>query len=302
MAKLRDRVFGHLYEGRRNASTIGIYATLIVGVIGIALTIYLSKKEILIKIEYNWTLILLTLLCFVLLVALAYFVLQDRARYAEAQAHTHHAAHVMRDYLAAGDYDDTKTKETIETVLKSLAHLFSTITSTNCWASLKQYDSTKNLVSCTNVVYNPNNSFQDDIDLDTGYEVSKFSSVKTLLNVISEPKRLMEEVGRFYLCQNLHESAEKGKYNHPKLETSHRSGYNRLRKRYGNWPLHASSCLVIPVRWIDETNSAEPIADFKGFLCVDSASTNIFSKRYDVHLAATYADILYSIMHASQKP
>lgn len=232
---------------------------------------------------YGWCLI------FIVLSLIVFIYIRERgAQYylSEYIFYSHYMNHIVRDFVA--DDAVAAPKELLIKILSAVAESFSVSSGRKCHASIKIYNKKNNEIK----YYAYDNSYQIKNGEKDSYPASDFQSIVSILNVDNP---------RYYLSNNIVRDFYQRKYMHPLLKDfkpeyqHHFSGLENTFCVPKNWPLPFRSTLVVPIRFVPETNSLDDYI-YYGFLCVDSVSRNLFDKRYHPEMAAAAADLIYIVM------
>lgn len=224
-------------------------------------------------------------------------------RYAQASIYVHYVNHIIRDSLAkinrevkkgnyAGDALTEEVWETTDNVLSSIATCFNLLSGIHCCVCIKNFNTEHKTID----------TFRRD-PISKEYRKAKKNSKEeyerevpiqenTGFRVLVEEKEPTKN--RYFCCNNLPRSWRKGKYE------------NTSFKRYGKpqkikifniqidwerrWTLPYKSTLILPIRYVNEELQAQ---HYKGFLCIDAASKNIFKPKHCFEVGGAFADILY---------
>lgn len=278
---------------------IFVYVAGSASILGIIFSPYLfPDQDSLRTIIYSIFLVSLVFILFI------HVYLQSRRklhRYSEAILFTHYVNHLVRDHIANIQKCDTSINvfdDILEEILDAIAQCFSMLLGKRCRSCIK--------------------TLNDDFRVNT-YKRDRIS--KKLSARYDDPKEghflrentdfenlwyALEKCSRFYLSNNLLRDWKYKKYKNSSFQTVGEPKLSRLGYVY-NWNLNYRSALVLPIRFFDifkppkqecsleKKPEAQEVDQwkFKGFLCIDCNSRNIFDKQYSPELGATFADILY---------
>jgi hypothetical protein len=123
---------------------------------------------------------------------------------------------------------------------------------------------------------------------------------KDRLSLNSAFCNLLEGKGDYYLENNLPKAFKKGLCKNSSIDT-----YAHGRTGKGASVLPYRSTILWPIRKLQGEREGDPHRDLLrdkhdllGFLCIDSASRNVWSDRYDSEVGAAVADLLYAFLDA----
>lgn len=261
----------------------GVLFTLAFGVVGI----WIGRDNISINIAHDPAVIVCSLVTLSVIVLSIVFGRRSRQRYSEALMHLHYAVHIVRDYCAKNAHSREETERVIVELLDSCSRVFGIITRKNTLCSIKKYNTSDNTVQY--YLHDQLADRKNGIDKNIKIPSDQFASVTYFLEKSKGARR--------YCRQNVQSDFRHNRYFHPSLlGADGPRNYNNFRQKYQDWPLHFSSTLVVPIRYISEDDAGELIDNILGFLCVDSESRGVFNEQYDSEIAATYADLIHLLL------
>lgn len=212
-------------------------------------------------------------------------VYSRKARYAEAMTKFHKAMHCLRDaHSAVQRNEESHSRKCTEECLSFFASAFSLITGVHCRSCIKT-------IAC-----------QGDENKDSSYYVRTFARGSTTPSSPRiEPKCYTEEdwiISNSDLLTLFKTKDNKFFSNNLAKESGYQNSHwpndPREREKFNkNEEYDYISTIVWPIRDIYAEQRNQIIA---GFLCIDSKTRGIFTKRYDVEAGAILADALYPFL------
>jgi hypothetical protein len=204
------------------------------------------------------------------------FVYSRKARFAEATRNIHQAVHSLRD--ASESIKNTNAESARQEICQTLADVqqaFSLITGVSCRACIKTivYDttqqraSTETFLRARGTTSNPTKDSEAPIDNNTDF------------------KMLFEYKVPTFFSNNLGNENPYLNSNWPENNSERNSFLKSQKYDY-------IATIVWPIRAKESGNPPEII----GFLCIDSKTRGVFSRRYDIDVGAIVADTLYPIL------
>ncbi|MBF0155391.1 MAG: hypothetical protein HQL64_16780 [Magnetococcales bacterium] len=227
-------------------------------------------------------------------------------RYAQAVYFYHYANHIVRDYLAQlkAEKLNSKPEHVLQDLTDSIAQCFSIITGKRCRSSVKELfkeESADNFQIKT--------VSRDKI----GEKISNKRAVSVVHTLSGNTDFYnlwysIEGCSRYYIENDI-----PGIWKHRKYENTSfkETGEPEIKNFAGltvitRWPLPYKSTIVFPIRYVGRfeppevgTNEEKSNWRYRGFLCVDCNSRNVFESTLMPELGTGFADLLYIMLDQS---
>lgn len=213
-----------------------------------------------------------------------------KARYAEAMSALHKCSHRFRDafHEIIQGQDKERVRKEIRELLIPFANAFTLITSTRCRACIKiinvkksQKDKRDNIETKKRKYYAETFARSDtpDLSLDKDKEAD--------IEKNTDFSKIFFRQENYYMCNNLINQ-------NPYLNSNWPSDPDERKKFIEREEYDYISAVVWPIQSKPATPFDKPVVI--AFLCVDSLSRNVFTRRYDIDTGAIIADSLYPIL------
>lgn len=254
-----------------NEKTYSILSSSIGLILAFIALFKLNPDEITVAVIWIYGLYILILAFFLVLREFTY---SRKARYAESISLIHQVSHKLRDgYDMLENSESQSCSDALRDALSSFSTAFSIVTGTNCRASIKTIVKGKN----SGIFY-----AQDMCNSNNGFEGA---GKKNSIQDNTDFKYLFNHEGNYYFCNDLTNESGYINSNWPCVDSERKTF---LKNKDNNY----RSSIVWPIR--GKTTEEKP--SVLGFLCIDSKSKGVFSRRYDIDFGAIVADTLYSFL------
>lgn len=235
-----------------------------------------ADSRIIISLIFLW----LLLICTISSMIFREVVYARKSRYAEASDVIHDFFHLFREiqhYIFKGDA--CAAENAFRHAMLHIEKLFSLVTSTSCRACIKiirvTTDDKKEFKTKTFV---RSAKPSPEADEEKWADITKNTDFSSIL--LQNPQKLEYNT---WFSNNL------TKVN-PYLNSSWPEAHEQRKKYIKNKDFSYISTIVWPIRAYDEKGTI-------GFLCIDSKARNVFSRRYDLFLGASFADALFLLLY-----
>lgn len=195
---------------------------------------------------------------------------------------------LRNDKMNEDDYIKKITIDNIE-IMDKLSEILSVITKHKIRSCIKLIDFTKNNESNSdkmNIITFARNGKNARGLAEAEHKKRIKVSDNTDFEFIFTIKEVYEEHRIHYFYQkNLKRFSKKNEYKNSDI----------------NWKRKYNTTIVMPIRYLKESNQSEAIYDIIGFLCVDSKSAGAFEKNnlyFTVEFLKGIADIMYSYLNS----
>ncbi|MDD5063909.1 MAG: hypothetical protein PHQ35_04005 [Phycisphaerae bacterium] len=229
-----------------------------------------------------------------------------KARYADAIRIFHPIAHILRDAMYhINTMNESEFGITLKNILSALTSGFEIVTGTKVRACIKllkvdggiaglqglDIDHRREKIYAELFVHDSNSDWPNK-------NYSTYPNDKDRLSCNSAFCSLFRGDCNFYLENNIPRA-----YRYRAYENSSFTTYGKGIQGSRSWVLPYRSTILWPIRKLLKPTESTPhrktlieTHDVLGFLCVDSASRNIWTSRYDAEIGAAVADLLYLFM------
>jgi hypothetical protein len=229
-----------------------------------------------------------------------------KSRYAEASRIFHPIAHILRDAMYhVKEMEEPIFERTLERILTALSSGLEIVTGTKVRACIKllkvdggitdlkglDVEHRKDKIYAETYVQDPNSYWPKKNYSDYPYDKDRLSCNSAFCSIFRGDCD-------YFLENNIPRAYKRRRYENSSFMIYGKGVYGGRA-----WILPYRSTILWPIRKLLKpiTNSLhrEPLIethDVLGFLCVDSASRNVWASRYDTQIGASVADLLYLFM------